>query len=99
MALDIKRKRITGLDELGVKKDGIYCIFPFDAFDKHNICNPLSLFHPPFTATTQPGVMMTPGCRSKKQSGETKAPPASSFFVYDYTIECNKPCNTTPIHL
>ena len=36
MAVDIKRKRITGLDELGVKKDGIYCIFPFDAFDKHN---------------------------------------------------------------
>ena len=35
MPVDIKRKRINGLQELGVKKDGIYCIFPFDSFDKH----------------------------------------------------------------
>ena len=36
MPVDIKRKRINGLDELGVKQDGIYCIFPFDSFDKNN---------------------------------------------------------------
>ena len=39
MAVDIRRKRINGLDLMGVKKDGIYCIYPFSSLDnKHKGC-------------------------------------------------------------